>query len=116
VTVMARLSRHRPSWSSLRRAPVLVAVAMIRVYQRVISPWTASSCRYYPSCSAYAVEALRVHGLVRGGWLAVRRLGRCHPWTPGGVDHVPARREPSSVRSDARPDSGPGGVTTLTGV
>jgi uncharacterized protein len=48
-------------------------------------------CRFYPSCSTYAVEAIRVHGAVRGGWLATRRVGRCHPWNPGGVDHVPAQ-------------------------
>ena len=76
----------------LRRTPALLAIGLIRVYQRVISPWTAPSCRYYPSCSAYAVEALRAHGAGRGSWLALRRLGRCHPWTSGGVDHVPPPR------------------------
>lgn len=64
---------------------------LIRGYQLVISPLTAPSCRYYPSCSAYAVTSLRRFGLFRGGWLAARRLGRCHPWAPGGVDHVPDR-------------------------
>jgi len=72
----------------LLRLPVLFA---IRFYQRVISPWTAPSCRYYPSCSQYALVAVERHGLVRGGWLALRRLGRCHPWSAGGVDHVPDR-------------------------
>ncbi len=72
----------------------MVLVFAIRVYQRVISPWTASSCRYYPSCSSYAVQALSTHGVLRGGWLAARRLGRCHPWTAGGVDHVPPARAP----------------------
>jgi uncharacterized protein len=72
----------------LGRLPFLLA---IRFYQRVISPWTAPSCRYYPSCSAYAWSAIERHGVVRGGWLALRRLGRCHPWAAGGVDHVPAR-------------------------
>ena len=64
-------------------------VLLIRFYQRAISVWTVSSCRFYPSCSQYAVEALESHGLVRGCWLSLRRLGRCHPWTAGGVDHVP---------------------------
>lgn len=73
------------------RLPAGVFVLLIRGYQRIISPWTAASCRYYPSCSQYAVEAISVHGVLRGGWLAARRLGRCHPWTAGGVDHVPAR-------------------------
>lgn len=48
-------------------------------------------CRFYPSCSTYAVQAVKVHGGIRGAWLAIRRVGRCHPWNPGGVDHVPAR-------------------------
>lgn len=62
---------------------------LVRGYQLLVSPLLPPSCRYYPSCSAYAVEALRVHGLFRGSWLAARRLARCHPWTAGGVDHVP---------------------------
>lgn len=69
---------------------------LIRAYQLLISPVTPPSCRYYPSCSAYAVTALRRFGLVRGGWLAARRLSRCHPWSPGGVDHVPERHTGSS--------------------
>lgn len=62
---------------------------VIRAYQLVISPMTPPSCRYYPSCSAYAVGALHKFGLVRGSYLAARRVLRCHPWAPGGVDHVP---------------------------
>jgi uncharacterized protein len=73
----------------LRRAARWPVLLLIRFYQRVISPWTPPSCRYYPSCSQYAYVAVERHGLVRGGWLAVRRLGRCHPWAAGGVDHVP---------------------------
>ncbi len=71
------------------RAPFL---ALIWVYQRVISPWTSSSCRYYPSCSAYAYEAIATHGVVRGVWLGTRRLMRCHPWAAGGPDPVPPAR------------------------
>jgi putative membrane protein insertion efficiency factor len=108
VNVMKRLS-----WRDLSRVPALLGIGLIRVYQRVISPWTGPSCRYYPSCSAYAVEALRIHGVLRGSWLAVRRLGRCHPWTPGGVDHVPARHEP---RRAGRSTSETSPLTTLTGV
>ena len=77
-----------------RRAPVLMLVGVVKVYQTVISPLTPPSCRYYPSCSSYAVVALQRHGMLRGGWLAVRRLARCHPWTPGGIDDVPPAREP----------------------
>ncbi|KGN40758.1 membrane protein insertion efficiency factor YidD [Knoellia aerolata] len=64
-------------------------VWLVRAYQLVLSPLTPATCRYYPSCSAYAVTALSRHGLFRGTWLTIGRLGRCHPWTPGGVDHVP---------------------------
>lgn len=77
---------------SVRRAARFPFVVAIRCYQRVISPWTVSSCRYYPSCSQYALVAIQRHGVLRGGWLALRRLGRCHPWTAGGVDHVPPAR------------------------
>lgn len=64
-------------------------VLLVRVYQRLVSPLSSPSCRFYPSCSSYAVTALQRFGPVRGGWLAVRRLSRCHPWNPGGVDDVP---------------------------
>ena len=64
---------------------------LIRGYQFLLSPMRPPSCRYYPSCSAYAVTSLRRFGILRGGWLAARRLLRCHPWAPGGVDHVPQR-------------------------
>lgn len=67
-----------------------LALVPIRVYQYAISPMMASHCRFYPSCSCYAYEAIEHHGLLRGGWLAVRRLGRCHPWHPGGYDPVPS--------------------------
>jgi putative membrane protein insertion efficiency factor len=75
--------------SSVTRTIALPLIWVIRAYQLVISPMRPPTCRYYPSCSAYAVTALERHGLARGTWLAVRRLLRCHPWTPGGVDHVP---------------------------
>lgn len=67
-------------------------IAPIRFYQRFISPALPPTCRYYPSCSAYAVGALQQHGAARGLWLAVRRIGRCHPWHAGGYDPVPPRR------------------------
>jgi len=73
-----------------------VLVAPIRFYQRFISPALPPSCRYSPSCSSYAVEALQVHGPLRGSWFAVRRIGRCHPWHAGGYDPVPPARERSS--------------------
>lgn len=64
-------------------------ITLIRIYQMGISPWLGNHCRFYPSCSQYACEALERHGVLRGGWLAIRRVLRCHPWHPGGVDPVP---------------------------
>ena len=61
----------------------------IRVYQAAISPFFPAHCRYWPSCSAYAAEAVRTHGAMTGGWLAVRRIARCHPWGGSGYDPVP---------------------------
>ena len=58
-------------------------------YQRLLSSWMPSSCRFHPSCSAYAIGALRSHGALRGGWLALTRIARCHPFHPGGLDPVP---------------------------
>ncbi|MBO0803765.1 MAG: membrane protein insertion efficiency factor YidD [Nocardiopsaceae bacterium] len=68
-----------------------VLIAPIIAYQRFLSPLLAPRCRFAPSCSQYAVEALREHGAARGLWLAVRRLSRCHPFNPGGYDPVPIR-------------------------
>ncbi len=62
---------------------------LIRGYQLAISPMLGNRCRFYPSCSEYSMDALRRHGLFRGLWLTVRRVGRCHPWHPGGFDPVP---------------------------
>lgn len=66
-----------------------VLIGMVRLYQLAISSWTPSSCRFTPSCSAYAIEAIEAHGALRGGWMAARRLGRCHPWGGHGYDPVP---------------------------
>jgi uncharacterized protein len=63
---------------------------LIRGYQLIVSPWLGPRCRFHPSCSNYALEALELHGALRGSWLAVRRIGRCHPFHPGGLDPVPA--------------------------
>lgn len=61
---------------------------LIRIYQLTLSPLLGPRCRFYPSCSNYALRALQVHGLFKGSWLTLRRLARCHPWHEGGVDHV----------------------------
>jgi putative membrane protein insertion efficiency factor len=81
-------------------------IGLVRAYQLLVSPMLGPTCRYYPSCSAYAVQALQVHGAVKGTWLAARRLLRCHPWSPGGVDHVPARghRHGHSPEAPASPE------------
>jgi len=88
------------------RRPGLVARAFmgpIRAW-RVVSTRLPPRCRFYPSCSAYALEALQEHGAGRGAWLAARRVGRCHPWHPGGLDPVPL--------SNKRSPQATGGVAT----
>ena len=79
---LARMS----AWRQLPRRALILGV---RGYQLTLSPILGGACRYYPSCSAYAIEALERHGAVRGGWMALRRIGRCHPFRPGGFDPVP---------------------------
>lgn len=67
----------------------LPLVALVKIYQYAISPMLGSRCRFEPSCSRYTVEALQRNGAFKGIWLAARRIGRCHPWHPGGYDPVP---------------------------
>jgi hypothetical protein len=69
--------------------------AAIRGYQRYLSPFLGSHCRFFPTCSAYALEAIQTHGTARGIALGLRRIARCHPWHPGGFDPVPPRSGPS---------------------
>jgi putative membrane protein insertion efficiency factor len=73
----------------LIRLPRWVFIFMIRGYQQVISPLFPATCRFSPSCSAYAITALQRYGVGKGGWLAVKRIARCHPFHPGGYDPVP---------------------------
>jgi putative membrane protein insertion efficiency factor len=77
-----------------------VLMALVRAYRLALSPWLGRHCRFYPSCSGYALEALETHGSTRGLWLAARRLLRCHPWHPGGYDPVP----PPAVQPRPAPD------------
>ena len=84
--------------------PSAILCAVVRLYQLVISPFVPPRCRFQPSCSDYALEALTLHGAVLGGWLALRRFVRCHPWGGWGYDPVPMigpRRDPSGRRSSA---------------
>ncbi len=66
-----------------------VLIALVRFYRYAISPMLGRNCRFHPTCSEYAIEALERHGALRGGWMAVKRVGRCHPFNPGGYDPVP---------------------------
>ncbi|HUN73126.1 MAG TPA: membrane protein insertion efficiency factor YidD [Steroidobacteraceae bacterium] len=75
----------------------ILAVILIRLYQWTLSPLVGPCCRFEPSCSQYALESIQRFGMLRGCWLALRRLGRCHPWHPGGYDPVPDR-EPREGR------------------
>ena len=107
-----------------------VLIVLLKLYRLVVSPLYGNVCRYYPSCSAYALRAVQVHGAVKGSWLAGRRLLRCHPWAPGGYDPVPGTpefaeeqrvlagdawtlehehdpREPDGHRTAAVPNAGP---------
>jgi len=93
-----QVAQARPS------AAARVLMSLISGYRRFISPLLGPRCRFAPSCSAYALEAVREHGALRGTWLAVRRIGRCHPFNPGGFDPVPPalhgrRTRPEGVSS-----------------
>ena len=85
--------------NALSRLLAWPLLALVGLYRLVISPWLGNNCRFEPSCSAYTLKALREHGAFRGSWLAVRRIGRCHPWGGSGYDPVP--QDP-----DTEPDNG----------
>ena len=71
--------------------PARMVLLLIRGYQIVLSPFLGGNCRFYPSCSAYGYEAVQVHGALKGSWMAVKRIGRCQPFSKGGLDPVPPR-------------------------
>ena len=66
-----------------------ILVLFVRLYRYAVSPFLGNNCRFYPTCSSYAEQAVTEHGAIKGSWLAIRRICRCHPWHPGGVDPVP---------------------------
>lgn len=77
-----------------------IAIWPVRMYRRFITPWTPASCRFSPTCSAYAIEAVRSHGVLRGTWLTTWRLLRCHPFCDGGHDPVPPTRGSRQTEAD----------------
>lgn len=86
-----------------------VLIGLLKAYRFAISPLYGQVCRYHPTCSAYALEAVQTHGAVRGTWLAMRRVARCHPWAAGGLDPVPPpknRRSSTPTSSLATPTTG----------
>lgn len=86
----------------VERNPSIVeraVTALIRGYQLAVSPLLPPSCRFYPSCSEYAIEAVKIHGVARGGLLGIKRICRCHPWNEGGIDPVP---RPQSRLTDSQ--------------
>lgn len=91
--------------TTVKRVTAAPLIGLLLFYQRFISPLTPPTCRYYPSCSAYALTAIRRFGPVKGTWLAAKRLARCHPWAAGGVDHVPAKNSTPAGNPAADPAS-----------
>jgi putative membrane protein insertion efficiency factor len=86
-----------------------LAMLLIVVYRYTLSPLLGPRCRFYPTCSEYGLDSFRRFGFLRGGWLTVARLGRCHPWHPGGIDPVPERFQSFGSRSHCScgPQHGP---------
>jgi putative membrane protein insertion efficiency factor len=97
VEVQDAGTRAKAPWWHPRRW----VLGLIHGYQRTLSPLLGARCRYLPSCSRYGYEAIEVHGLARGGWMAVKRVGRCHPWGGHGYDPVPGRPEPTPTEGEA---------------
>ncbi len=104
-TMVTSTAQQEPRGRPTPAARLLVL--LLTGYRMFISPLLGPRCRFYPSCSAYALEAVQVHGALRGSWLAARRLSRCHPFHAGGLDPVPARA--------AEPGPGAGGAALAAG-
>ncbi|MCP5090867.1 MAG: membrane protein insertion efficiency factor YidD [Gammaproteobacteria bacterium] len=78
--------------NALSRLLAKPLIGLVRVYRLAVSPWLGGNCRFQPTCSSYAIEALQTHGVLRGSWLAAKRISRCHPWGGSGYDPVPGTR------------------------
>lgn len=93
-----------------------ILLALIRCYRYLLSPWIGASCRFWPTCSAYSMNAIERHGALRGGWMTLARLARCHPYSAGGVDPVPEhfrwRCWCGDVHSTALPESAANSLTS----
>lgn len=81
----------------MKKPVASLLIGLVKFYRLAISPYFPSSCRYHPTCSSYAIHALQKHGALRGLWLAIRRIGRCHPWAEGGYDPVPPAHQSHST-------------------
>jgi putative membrane protein insertion efficiency factor len=79
--------------SAVSRALAKPLIWLVRFYRLAISPWLGMNCRYQPTCSNYAIEALQLHGVIKGSWLVAKRIGSCHPWGGSGYDPVPGTEE-----------------------
>ena len=85
----------------------LALIGLVKAYRATLSGWLGSQCRFYPTCSRYAEEAIRTHGALRGTLMAIWRIARCGPFTDGGVDHVPRRRPAPAIAGAGREGAGP---------
>jgi putative membrane protein insertion efficiency factor len=93
-----------------------ILIRLLQGYRFAISPLYGQVCRYHPTCSAYALEAVTTYGSIKGSWLAIRRIGRCHPWAAGGYDPVPAKKISSTEVSNDVDQQQLAGVDTTQGV
>ena len=82
---------------SIKKILIFPFILLIRFYQGAISPFTPATCRYLPTCSSYSIEALQKHGIIYGGWLAIKRIVSCHPWGGSGYDPVPEKQNKKEI-------------------
>lgn len=93
---MTATAAAKNAWRALSRLLAWPLILLVKAYRLFLSPFVGQHCRFTPTCSQYAIEALQVHGVVKGTYLTVHRLGRCHPWCEGGYDPVPPPDQPRS--------------------